>query len=359
MTRPIYRPPWRIDLDVRDGVRSPLGGATLGRVVAAALEAAGAPAPASIGLILADDAELAGLNATHMGKDGPTDVLSFPLVPPEVFPPHPGRTTAPGAGAPFFALAAGPPAASRRHRRVRRAGDRTGGVGPWRPHRRRPLVRRRRVAAARDPWRPARLRLGPRRARRGGRDAGAGAPAPGVATVDAIGATVAVPGRRRTDDASDPVPGVAPRARRSLRHSASSTPALTDAPAMRPSSARSAIRAANRRASSQASSTARRTPRPRTIPRPRRSVRRSPKPARTSTCCPSPATGLPAATSASPSTSPSSPGSRTRPSCRRPWRTRAVRWKLAGWGQCRPAIVLAGSQPGDLDPRPDAPGPRR
>ena len=86
MTRPIYRPPWRIDLDVRDGVRSPLGGATLGRVVAAALEAAGAPAPASIGLILADDAELARLNATHMGVDGPTDVLSFPLVPPEVVP---------------------------------------------------------------------------------------------------------------------------------------------------------------------------------------------------------------------------------------------------------------------------------
>ena len=91
MTRAIYRPPWRIDLDVRDGVRSPVGGAALARAVAAALEAAGAPAPASIGLILADDAELAGLNATHMGKDGPTDVLSFPLLPPEAFPSHPGQ----------------------------------------------------------------------------------------------------------------------------------------------------------------------------------------------------------------------------------------------------------------------------
>jgi probable rRNA maturation factor len=107
VTRPIYRSPWRIDLDVRDGVRSPLGGATLGTVVAAALEAAGAPAPASIGLILADDVELARLNATHMGADGPTDVLSFPLVPPEVFPPHPGRTTTPGAEAPVFALPPG------------------------------------------------------------------------------------------------------------------------------------------------------------------------------------------------------------------------------------------------------------
>jgi probable rRNA maturation factor len=39
-------------------------------------------------VILADDAELAGLNATHMGKKGPTDVLSFPLLPPEAFPVH-------------------------------------------------------------------------------------------------------------------------------------------------------------------------------------------------------------------------------------------------------------------------------
>ena len=106
MTRPIYRPPWRIDLDVREGVRSPLGGEALARIVAAALEAGGAPAPASVGLILADDMELAGLNATHMGKDGPTDVLSFPLLPPEAFPAHPGqrRTAAP---APSFALPPG------------------------------------------------------------------------------------------------------------------------------------------------------------------------------------------------------------------------------------------------------------
>jgi probable rRNA maturation factor len=107
VTRPFYRPPWRIDLDVRDGVRSPLAGAALGGVVASALEAAGAPAPASIGLILADDAELAGLNATHMGVVGPTDVLSFPLIPPEVFPPHPGRTRDAGDAPPFFALPPG------------------------------------------------------------------------------------------------------------------------------------------------------------------------------------------------------------------------------------------------------------
>ncbi len=85
MTRSIYRPPWRIDIDVRDGVESPVALAVLGRAVASALDAAPAPAPASIGLILSDDAELAGLNAAHMGKTGPTDVLSFPLLPPEAF----------------------------------------------------------------------------------------------------------------------------------------------------------------------------------------------------------------------------------------------------------------------------------
>lgn len=85
MTRSLYLAPWRIDVDVREGVRSPLGRAALARAVAAALDAVRAPAPASIGLVLADDAELASLNRTHMGKAGPTDVLSFPLLPPEAF----------------------------------------------------------------------------------------------------------------------------------------------------------------------------------------------------------------------------------------------------------------------------------
>ncbi len=85
MTRSIYRPPWRIDVVVRDGVRSPVAGATLARTVAAALDQVAAPSPASIGLILTDDTELAVLNAAHMGKRGPTDVLSFPLLPPSAF----------------------------------------------------------------------------------------------------------------------------------------------------------------------------------------------------------------------------------------------------------------------------------
>jgi probable rRNA maturation factor len=86
-----YVGPWRIDVEWRDGVEHLVPAAALARTIALALEAAGAPEPASIGLILADDAELAGLNSEHMGKDGPTDVLSFPLLPLDAYPPHPGK----------------------------------------------------------------------------------------------------------------------------------------------------------------------------------------------------------------------------------------------------------------------------
>ena len=89
---PIYLGRWRVDPTVRDGVAPllPLPVAALARAVAGALSAAGAPSPASIGLILSDDTELASLNETHLGHDGPTDVLSFPLLPPSAFPPHAG-----------------------------------------------------------------------------------------------------------------------------------------------------------------------------------------------------------------------------------------------------------------------------
>lgn len=92
MTRAVYLGPWRVDVTVRDGVRVPVALARLAQGVAAAVDAAGAPSPASIGLILSDDAELSELNAAHLGKRGPTDVLSFPLLPAAGFPPHPGAT---------------------------------------------------------------------------------------------------------------------------------------------------------------------------------------------------------------------------------------------------------------------------
>ncbi|MBA2381605.1 MAG: rRNA maturation RNase YbeY [Chloroflexi bacterium] len=93
---PVYVSPWRIDPTIRDSVIDAHGGrraipiARLARAIASALDAAGAPSPASIGLVLSDDAELAALNESQLGQLGPTDVLSFPLLQPEAFPPHAG-----------------------------------------------------------------------------------------------------------------------------------------------------------------------------------------------------------------------------------------------------------------------------
>ena len=104
MTRAVYRGPWRVDLTVRDGVTAPIAGNALARAVADALDAGGAPSPASIGLILSDDAELAALNEAHLGVTGATDVLSFPLLPPEAFPVHPGAAGHAAGAAVRFAL---------------------------------------------------------------------------------------------------------------------------------------------------------------------------------------------------------------------------------------------------------------
>ena len=58
----------------------------LAALVARALRRAGAPANGEAVLTLVDDATIAKLNATHMGKRGPTDVLSFPLIDSREFP---------------------------------------------------------------------------------------------------------------------------------------------------------------------------------------------------------------------------------------------------------------------------------
>jgi probable rRNA maturation factor len=96
--RSLYLGPWRIDVEVRRGVRSPASVAALARSIRSSLEAAGAPSPASIGLILADDRELAALNREHMGEPAATDVLSFPLLPEEAFAPHVGAARPPRGG---------------------------------------------------------------------------------------------------------------------------------------------------------------------------------------------------------------------------------------------------------------------
>ena len=89
----IYARPWRVDLVVMAGVPRLVSGAALARLLARALAGAGAPAPASIGLFLADDRKLARLNREVMGKRGATDVLSFPLLPPAAFSPRAGAAT--------------------------------------------------------------------------------------------------------------------------------------------------------------------------------------------------------------------------------------------------------------------------
>ena len=53
-----------------------------------------AESEASVAVILTDDAELARLNEEHMGTTGPTDVLSFPLLPPGAYPAHDGQDPA-------------------------------------------------------------------------------------------------------------------------------------------------------------------------------------------------------------------------------------------------------------------------
>jgi probable rRNA maturation factor len=85
VTRSIYIGAWRVDVSLREGVPRVLASTVVARVAAATLDAVSAPRPASLGVILSDDSELAVLNETHMGERGPTDVLSFPLLPPDAF----------------------------------------------------------------------------------------------------------------------------------------------------------------------------------------------------------------------------------------------------------------------------------
>jgi probable rRNA maturation factor len=85
ISRSIYLPPWRVDVVVRSGTKLILPASHVARVVASALDSAGAPRPGSVTVVLTDNAELSELNAEHVGAEGPTDVLSFPMLPPESF----------------------------------------------------------------------------------------------------------------------------------------------------------------------------------------------------------------------------------------------------------------------------------
>jgi ssRNA-specific RNase YbeY (16S rRNA maturation enzyme) len=58
----------------------------LAALVVRALRTSDAPPHGEVALTLVDDATIAMLNKTHMGKRGPTDVLSFPLLDPHEYP---------------------------------------------------------------------------------------------------------------------------------------------------------------------------------------------------------------------------------------------------------------------------------
>lgn len=91
----------------REGAGRLVSDARLARAVVRALEAAGAPTPASVTVVLTDDGELRELNQAHLERDEPTDVLSFPMLPPEAYPAHEG------ASRPVSSAAARPAVASK------------------------------------------------------------------------------------------------------------------------------------------------------------------------------------------------------------------------------------------------------
>jgi len=69
----------------------PVDGERWAALLAAALRTEGVAPGASVGLAFVDVASMAGLNAEHMGGDGPTDVLAFPIDGLEAEGPTAGR----------------------------------------------------------------------------------------------------------------------------------------------------------------------------------------------------------------------------------------------------------------------------
>lgn len=108
MRRAHYRDGIRVDLVIESGVPTPVSQAELVRTLVRALRAGFAPVPARIGLTLTDDAQITRLNEQHMGHEGPTDVLSFPLLDPGAYPVHEGQDpTVRTASGPRFVLPPG------------------------------------------------------------------------------------------------------------------------------------------------------------------------------------------------------------------------------------------------------------
>lgn len=103
-----YQDGIRVDLVIESGVPTPVSQAALVRTLVRALRAGCTPIPARIGLTLTDDAQITRLNEQHMGHEGPTDVLSFPLLAPGAYPAHEGQDpTIRSTSGPAFVLPPG------------------------------------------------------------------------------------------------------------------------------------------------------------------------------------------------------------------------------------------------------------
>ena len=67
-----------VDVDDRQGARA-IDVDTLQGLLSASLRHCGVQPPAEVGLAFIDTAEMTELNQVHMGGNGPTDVLAFPI----------------------------------------------------------------------------------------------------------------------------------------------------------------------------------------------------------------------------------------------------------------------------------------
>lgn len=72
-----------------DEQSDPVDAADLVEVARFVLSKQRVPDEMEVALLLVDEDTIAGLNRQHMGKDGPTDVLAFPIDEPGETPPGP------------------------------------------------------------------------------------------------------------------------------------------------------------------------------------------------------------------------------------------------------------------------------
>jgi probable rRNA maturation factor len=72
-----------VQVTVTDDCDEDLDGPRWGALLAAVLAAEGVPAGAEAGLTFVTPSAMADLNQAHMGSDGPTDVLAFPIDGPD------------------------------------------------------------------------------------------------------------------------------------------------------------------------------------------------------------------------------------------------------------------------------------